>query len=353
MCKMTMKERMLAVLKGEPVDHSPFVTYNHNAAPNEEIWAALGRNHMGVYRGTYIHKTENDECKLVTEDIVRNGREGLRKSIITPKGTLFEEHLKQYDLNTYAMTKHYVETREDLEILLYYFRTCRCVPYHQYFYNNLEEVGDDGIVSVSVERTPFQQMWILWASMIDLSYLILDCEDLVEECMSEISRMLGEQFEIMAKAVKELPIPLVEFPENMTAPCIGEERFEKYCIPYYRRLKEMIGDTMLGIHADGDVKILAPQIARSGLDFLESFSPPPDNDMPLSEAVKVWPNMSFFINFPSSVHLDTPEKIYETAMEIMKVCQGRKMWIQASESVPPGVWKKSYPEIIRAVEQFR
>lgn len=353
MNEMTMKERMLAVVQGRPVDHSPFVTYNHNAAPNEEIWAALGRNHMGVYRGTYIHQTVSEDCRLVTEDIVKNGREGLRKSIITPKGTLYEEHLKQYDLNTYAMAKHYVETKEDLEILLYYFRSCNSIPHYEYFYNNLEEVGDDGIVSVSVERTPFQQMWILWATLIDLSYLILDYEDLVEECMSEISRLLNQQFEIMAKAVRELPIPLVEFPENMTAPCIGADRFQKYCMPYYRKLKDMIGDTMLGIHADGDVKMLAPYIAESGLDFLESFSPPPDNDMPLKEAMKAWPNMSFFINFPSSVHLCEPEEIYETAMQIMKDCQGRKMWIQASESVPPGVWKKSFPEIIRAVEQFR
>ncbi len=352
--QMTMKERMLAVVEGRPVDYSPFVTYNHNGAPNEEIWQALGREHMGVYRGTYIHKTLNDECKLISEDFkLPNGHEGIRKTIVTPKGTLFEEHLKQYDLNTYAMAKHYVETKEDLEILLYYFKTSRCVPYHQYFYNNLEEVGDDGIVSVSVERTPFQQMWILWATLIDLSYLILDCEDLVEACMSEISRLLFMQFDIMAEAVKVLPIPLVEFPENMTAPCIGAERFERYCIPYYQRLKELIGDKPLGIHADGDIKALAPQIARSGLDFLESYSPPPDNDMPLAEAVKAFPNMAFYINFPSSVHLGSEEEIYETAMQIMKDCAGRRMWIQSSESVPPGVWKKSYPPIIRAVEQFR
>lgn len=351
MNEMTMRERMLAIVNNEPVDRMPFVSYQDNGAPNDEVWQHVGRNHMGIFRGTYIHKTINEDCKKVSENFHINDKSGIRNSIITPKGILVEEHIKQEALNTYAKTKHFVNDRNDLEILYYYLQTSNCIKHEDYYFTNLKEVGDDGIVTACVERTPYQQMWILYVSLIELSYFSIDEEDLLNSCYQQIARLLSQQFEIMAECVRKLPIPLVEFPENLTAPCIGNEKFEKMCMPYYIKLKEMIGDTMLGIHADGDIKNLSKLIGKSGIDFLESYSPPPDNDMPLNEAVEVWPNMAYFINFPSSVHLRPPEEVYEVARQIIHECKGKKFWIQSSESVPPGIWKSSYPALIKAIEE--
>jgi uncharacterized membrane protein len=63
--------------------------------------------------------------------------------------------------------------------------------------------------------------------------------------------------------------------------------------------------------------------------------------------------MRVAINFPSSVHLRTPKQVYAAAREILE--QGGRsgrLQIQISENMPPGAWRRSFPEIARAVEDF-
>lgn len=352
---MNNRERMQAIVDGKPVDRMPFVSGNDNAAPNQVIWDALGRDSMGLLRGTYVHKVVTEGCRIVTEEpYFHHGKDGLKRTLHTPWGDLTEIHLKQHDLNTYAYVKHYVKDRKDLEILYRYLQASRCIPYPKYLEDNLTSCGDDGIVSVCMERTPYQQMWIIWSNLMDMSYLLDDEEDLMEACFDEMGRLLRQQADIVVQVAKTLPVSLVEFPENLTAPCLGKERFERYCVPFYREIKEKLGEGyLIGVHADGDTRSLADNILRSGLDFLESFTPSPDNDMPIEEAVRVWPDMALFINFTSSVHLSDPDTIYRTAKHIMEVTRGRKHWIQITESVPPERWRVSFPAILQAVKEFR
>ena len=63
--------------------------------------------------------------------------------------------------------------------------------------------------------------------------------------------------------------------------------------------------------------------------------------------------MRLFVNFPSSVHLLEPDRIYARAMQILQEAgHTGRLWIQISENVPPGVWRTSYPEIVRATRDF-
>jgi EAL domain-containing protein (putative c-di-GMP-specific phosphodiesterase class I) len=86
---------------------------------------------------------------------------------------------------------------------------------------------------------------------------------------------------------------------------------------------------------------------------LDSFSPPPDNDTRVADAVRLWPEMRLWLNFPSSIHLASEERIYEVTREILE--EGGhtgRLQIQISENVPPGVWRTSFPQIVRAIDDF-
>ena len=67
----------------------------------------------------------------------------------------------------------------------------------------------------------------------------------------------------------------------------------------------------------------------------------------------MWPEMRIGVNFPSSVHLAEPEAVYSRAMTILEE-GGRtgRLQIQISENVPPEVWRRSFPEIVRAIDDF-
>lgn len=86
---------------------------------------------------------------------------------------------------------------------------------------------------------------------------------------------------------------------------------------------------------------------------LDSLSPPPDNDTSVADAVRLWPEMRIFLNFPSSVHLHSPEEIRAATEQILKEGghTGRLM-IQISENTPPERWRTTLPIIADAIEAF-
>ncbi|MCX5757085.1 MAG: hypothetical protein NTU83_00970 [Candidatus Hydrogenedentes bacterium] len=109
----------------------------------------------------------------------------------------------------------------------------------------------------------------------------------------------------------------------------------------------------LFVHADGDLKALWSAIAESPLRGLDSYSPPPDNDTAVVDAMAQWPEMRLCINFPSSVHLAEPEAVRKRTGELLE--EGGhtgRLQIQVSENVPPEVWRTSFPAIVDAIRAF-
>jgi len=100
-------------------------------------------------------------------------------------------------------------------------------------------------------------------------------------------------------------------------------------------------------------KMLAPLVAQSGLDYIEAFTPPPDCDLSVGEAMRVWPGKIIWINFPSSVHLQGAEEIDQAAIEILDQARpfGNRLIFGATEDVPEDHWRESYAAIMRTLRR--
>jgi hypothetical protein len=347
---MTMRERILAVLRDTGPDRVPFVNYEGLAAPSGEVWDLIGHENMGLLRWSAVHRAEHPGCRWESEETERDGRRGLRSLIHTPKGAIEEVRLYQRDLGVWAASEHFVKEPADYEVLLEWLRSTVVVDDTERFRRDDAELGDDGLPHVATDRTPFQQLWIQWVSIDRLCLHLVDCPDVVHACMEEMGRILREQFAIAARA----GLPYICIGDNITAPIIGERYFRRYCVPYYQELAGMLGeDVPVFVHMDGDLKPLWRAIGESGVRGLDSMSPPPDNDTSVADAVREWPEMRIFVNFPSSVHVARPERIREVALQILQ--QGAhtgRLEIQVSENVPPGAWRTSYPAIVGAIREF-
>jgi len=104
---------------------------------------------------------------------------------------------------------------------------------------------------------------------------------------------------------------------------------------------------------DGDLKPLWPQIAGSSITALESFTPPPDSDTTVTDALNLRDDLRLLVNFTSSVHLRPAEEIYAHALALLREgAPSGKMWFQLSENMPPGAWKKSLPMILKAIDDY-
>lgn len=351
MIKMTMRERMLAVVQGREHDRVPFAQYDNLAAPNEQIWSVLGRGNIGVLRWAWAHRVETPNCRFESEEFERSGIRGRRTTLHTPSGQLTEEALIQPTYGAASIKKHYVKEPDDYRILMAYFRD-------HVFCDNYDEIrateqglGDDGISHVSVDRTPYQQLWIQWVSLEDLSLHLAERPESVHECVEIMTGNLRKTFEIARKA----PAPYIVIPDNITAPPIGERNFRKYCLPLYQELAGMLAERnkSLYVHMDGDLKPLWQAIGESRIGGVDSFSPQPDNDTSVAQARAMWPKMRLQINFPSSVHLAKAKAIHDCAAQML--AEGGNsglLQIQISENVPAEVWRKSFPEIVSAIEDY-
>lgn len=349
MRRQTMRQRMLALIRGEEVDRVPFVQYENLAAPNEAIWAVIGWEEMGLLRWTRVHRIEHSHCRTATEEIHEEGHRGTRTIIETPKGVLIEERFYEPTYGTGWIKNHFVREPEDYDKLLAYIEDSQVVEDLEPFQQAIAELGDQGLPLVAVERTPFQQLWVQWVGIQDLAAHLADCPERVQACAEALAQQERQIFEIVAQT----PVDFVDFPDNITAPVIGEGHFRRYCLPLYDELAEMLEERPVFVHMDGDLKPLWNAIGESRVRGIDSLSPPPDNDTAVKEVVSRWPQMRVWVNFPSSVHLQEPQQIYAQAMEILEQAgHTGRLQIQISENVPPGVWRKSFPEIVRAIRDF-
>ena len=350
---MTNRERILAIIHGRELDRVPFVQYSGLAAPDAEVWAEIGRDSMGLLRWTTVHRLVAPNCRIVTEDISREGHNAVRRVMTTPTGTLTERRRFEPTYGTAHIYEHFVKTADDFRALAGYFSDIRVVEDLTALAANRRELGDDGLCLVNTGRTPFQQLWVQWCSLDDLVIGLAEEPDAVEECMAQMRRVQDEVFAIVARSDAQL----VDIGDNITAPAIGVRYFERYCVPAYQQLSGMLSEreqpVPLFVHMDGGLRPLHEAIARSGVGGIDSFSPPPDDDNPPGEAIAVWPWMRLLVNFPSSVHIQPPERVYDAAADLLQQAgRSGRMQIQISENVPPGVWRTSFPQIVRAIRDF-
>jgi hypothetical protein len=344
---MTMRERMLAFLRGEASDRVPFVQYSNIAAPNEEIWEELGRDRMGILRWTSVHRVDHPNCEFEHEDIEIDGQRRRRTTLHTPAGDLWEERIFEEGYGSSSISRHFVQDPVDYDILNAHLRDGIVIDHYDGYRQVEAELGDDGLPLPAVERTPYQQLWVQWAGIANLSMHLLDCPDRVAETVDLLTLRARQIFELAARS----PAPFIDFPDNITAPTIGLERFRRYCVPLYRELAALMGERPVFVHMDGDLRPLWNAIGESGVGGIDSLSPPPDNDTSVADSRRMWPDMRLGVNFPSSVHLKTYDAVRAVATQLIEE-DGRsgRLQIQVSENVPHGCWHTSYAAIADAID---
>jgi hypothetical protein len=352
---MTMRERMLAVMQGRPHDRVPFIQYDDAAAPNAEIWEVIGRENMGLWRWSRVHRVEHPHCAFESRRIQRKGILGKVRTLHTPAGDLVEEVFYEPTYHAGSIKKHFIKEPKDYRIFMAYLRDSIVRMDLWRYRRDLVELGDDGWPLPAVSRTPFQQLWIQWVCINDLSIHLVECPEIVEEVISLLIKIERQVYQVVRRAADRVPLPMIDVPDNITAPVIGPRYFRKCCLPLYNELADMLADkgTLVYVHMDGDLKPLWKLIGESSVRGIDSLSPPPDNDTSVGQAHAMWPEMRLCANFPSSVHLAEPEEIHRVALGILNEAgHSGRLQIQISENVPPGMWRKSFPQIVRAIREF-
>jgi len=347
---MNIKERIHASLAGEMPDQIPWTIYR-GLLPGGDTADRLHSLGLGfvITCGTYSGGTPNVQ---VEEHTVEEGGVQYRVSTYkTPVGEISQRLRSESGYGSSRIVEHFIKDVKDYEVLEFIIRDAVYRPAYDGFIQAEQHLGDSGFIMTSVERTPIQKLWIQYTGIERMSLDLFDNRVVVERILDAMMSKAREYWAIVADS----PAEFVWCPDNITGVVVGPPLFDEFCVPYYNELASVMHKKgkRLVAHMDGMMRCLVDSVRKVDVDIIEAFTPPPDGDLSVVEALESWEDKVLWLNFPSSIHLAEPEQIREITIGLLKeAAPGRRFLIGVTENIPHGVWERSLTTITETINQY-
>jgi hypothetical protein len=316
--KMNRRERLMATLRGEPVDRVPVCFYEINGLdqdpddPNpfnvysDPSWKPLielarERTDRIVMRSVRFRSAEGDEddadAPWVALDIVPDFLPGRRKeeTWIDEQGSRFQRVTlsgngreltcvtrRDPDTNTVWTVEHLLKDADDLAALLEFPRNPpRLVPDVSPVLDAERRLGDAGIAMVDTYDPLCVPLMLFDMSQFALTAVLH--KSLFHRLLEFCAETILARIEIVSRA---LPGRLwrIYGPEAATPPILSPSLFPEFVTRYDKPLVEAIQrhGGYARIHAHGRVKDVLDHLASMGCDGLDPIEPPPQGDVELA-----------------------------------------------------------------------
>ncbi|MGD8662027.1 MAG: uroporphyrinogen decarboxylase family protein [Desulfobacterales bacterium] len=326
--KLSMHDRVQAVLQGEQPDRLPFIDRMEiwyqskcwsGSLPAKYQEMSLNDIHQSVgigrqkFSAPYAFKLRNIEvaCTFENEIIFRDfepvseyfpaqwapnqiPRDKAGTTIIeyiTPVGNLSvayevaESMVAMGGVEPY-LTHHLIKAEEDFRTAEYIIEHAEIVPQFDKIREDQCELGDNGFVVPCLHRIPFQQALLEYLGEVPLFTALYDSP----QQLNRLLHLLDLQLMEILRQMADLPSVYVEFGDNLDGTMTNPKLFKEYSLPYYQKYADILHGQgkKVGSHTDGNVKPLLGLLAQSGLDICESFSPAPLTECTFQEAWETW-----------------------------------------------------------------
>jgi len=346
---MTPRERTLAVLRGEKTDKVPFTIYE-NKIPQCAIERQLRNEGLCIVnRRVPAFVVHRPHCPTETVSFTEKGKPRQRTIIRTPRGAL-STVVEPAGFTTWMIEKLFKD-REDYPRLLAMVRDEVVAPAYEAFAAAERWMGEDVILRADVGTCPLHEIMIHWMGVEVFSEEWAQRRDEILRLEGAMRENLRRVYPILADA----PITHANFSGNEVPEVMGPPRYREFCIPLFNECAEHFHakGKLLGSHLDGNNKAWAQDVAESSLDYIEAFTPAPDTDMTLTEALRAWPNKVLWINFPSSVHLCSLDVIRRTTRELIAAAAvTNRLIIGITEDIPLDRWQDNLMAISEVINEM-
>ena len=308
---MTIRENLERTLRGETVDQLPFALYGgfFSGPAGPALREIEGLGSISMARTWTV---EYASVEIRTEPLA-DGAE--LTTYHTPLGDLTQVRAPEPGYGSMWTMEHLVKRPEDWRVVQYLIEDTRYVATPEAFDDADEQMGEQGIVMAPVERMPFQRLWIEFGDIEQLCFLLADDRDKLDRMISAMTVKQAEHWQMVARSDAEF----IWAPDNLTSDILGPELYRRYAQPYYEALADALHPRhkLIIAHFDGHLAVLDDLIAETPIDVVESFTPPPNGNIPLGEAWQKWAPKVLWVNYPPSGHLAEPEQIKQRVIELV------------------------------------
>jgi hypothetical protein len=330
---MTPRERVLSALAGEMPDRVPFVIWNNKLA-GEPVNGQLLECGACVINKSTVYQVSTPGVEVETEHLAEiDGLARRRRVFHTSAGDLTTE--ERIVPGSIWLEKMPFCGPADYEPLEAFIRAKVYAPCHEKFLADERMYGEQSLARPETIYTPIQDLICKYMGVEVFCVEWADRRDRLLELCEVIAEDRRKRLEFVAAS----PAKFAIIEGNVITEVTGPERFEKYNLPYIEEACDLLHKKgkWAGAHFDANNKLLAESIGKTSLNLIESFTPPPDCNLPLTEARRLWPDKTIQINFPSSVHLNGPHAVRKAAVEILKeAAPGDRFIVGVSEDISKG-----------------
>jgi hypothetical protein len=347
MTELTPRKRVELALAKKEVDKVPFTVYE-NKIPQCDTERKLRNQGLCIVQRRYKYfKQVSPNVKVKEYKYREGGKTLVRTDFETPVGTVHT--IGEPAGFTTWNHKRMFESKEDYKTLLFMIKDEEYLPDYENVLRMDKYLGEDFILRGSLGSEPLQSFISGYMGTEAFCFEWMDNRDEIIKLMDRII----ENKRKLYKLAEESPMKIFNYGGNVTPAIIGLENFEKYYLPHYQEAAAGLHKKgkLIGVHFDADCKLLKSAIAKSGLDYIEAFTPAPDTDMSMKEAKETWPDKVLWINYPSSVHLQSIKAIKETTHQLIEDAGTEGLIIGITEDVPMERWQENFLAIMAAIEE--
>jgi hypothetical protein len=325
---MTLKQMNLRVFRREPLPHVFF-------QPRFEAWYDWHRQFgglpaslrdlsapeahppqaelTGVYdlvgasmRSVHYYTGQPDPvaCSFTEEVEVTDRRDGdeIKRRYETPHGPLFETHRRTID-NTWRAVEFAAKTADDLPALRWLLQRRIIVFSPENFRVGAEFIGDRGVPSFWVPKSPYFALAQQWMKHRDFIFALADCPREIEDIMRIIDESYDQLYE---QLISSSLVDIISFGENVAMAYLSPRYFEQYVLPWYAKRSGQLRSAGIftHIHIDGHFKPLLPYLADMPFDGLEALTPEPQGDVTLEEMAEYMGDKILLDGIPAVLFLN-------------------------------------------------
>ena len=327
---MNIRERALAVYRGEEPDRIPWLIYDV-LCPRGSMARRLRNKGLGLKVSASVLREETPHVHVETRTL----GSVVHRTFHTPIGDLAAKErigLREGAGGSWTI-EHPVKSLSDFEVAEFIVEDTIYLPDYDPFVEAERNLGDDGIVFVWAGRSPLQQMQIELMGYRTFAIALWRHRREFERLLRVLERKMAERYQVIA----ESPAEIVNGTDNINSEIVSPKLFEKYVAPFHNTQARLLHKKgkILEDHMDGRLKHLKDLISKMDLDVVEAFTPPPMGDLPLVEARSAWKGKVISLNFPESVFLEGSEAVGKRALEVLEeAAPGDNFMVTITEDIP-------------------
>jgi hypothetical protein len=350
MMSMTLRERLLTVLRGGAADRIPWNVYGW-LLPDTEASQVLHQRGLSLMEYKHLFRAIHEAVSITEDQKEIDGQPHYRVRIETPVGTLTEEATREPNYGSRWIRKYFITGPEDYPAAEFFFRHTRFEPDFEAWRQADLALGDGGIVVGGIRPIPIMYLMVAWMGVEGLSEGIY----LYGEQFEHLLDALNQNHERLLQLAAESPAEVIWFDDNVTATIISPKLFERYCAPIYARAMPLMrsASKIPIAHYDGSIRPLLHHLAKTDLPVIEAFTPPPMGDLTVVEAKAAWLDKVVWVNFPGCLFVEPAETIEAYILELLRqAAPGGRLVIGCTEDFPADQFEKTFTAIGRALAKY-